>query len=117
MTVSLWFHKPMSEQKDVRPTPMPLPMVYESVPITPPHWEYRVLTIDTREEDLLDVSQLNELGSEGWLLIGIVGQDIAKGRNFEVSLTFSSISDSIGDRDSAEGRKLVHYYFVRQKVE
>src|SRR5437879_6356162 len=114
MPVSLWFHKPMSEQKDVRPTPMPLPIVYEEVPLTPMHWEYHVLTIDTREEALPDVSQLNELGSEGWLLTGIVDQHISERNDFPHHKQLEKRLTGIVDEDISNSRKLVHYYFVRQ---
>ena len=70
-----------------------LPMVYEQVPVEPVRWEYRVLTVDTREEDLPDAVQLNELGAQGWLLVGVLDQ-------------------------GATGKSpLVHYYFVRQRGE
>jgi hypothetical protein len=68
-------------------------MVYEDVPIQPAHWEYYVLTIDTNERALPDVERLNELGSEGWLLNGVLSQP------------------------PAGGVSLVHYYFVRQKIQ
>jgi len=68
-------------------------MVYEQVPVEPVRWEYRVLTVDTREEDLPDAVQLNELGAQGWLLVGVLDQKV-----------------------SERGSK-VHYYFVRQKSE
>jgi hypothetical protein len=76
-----------SEQKDVRMFP-PVPMVYEQVPASPLSWEYHVLAIDTRERDLPDTVQLNELGSEGWILVGVL---------------------------NAEKHGVVHYYFARQK--
>jgi hypothetical protein len=69
-------------------------MVYENVPIAPTHWEYRVLTIDLREEGLPDAALLNELGGEGWLLVGVLEEKAADGRSAKV-----------------------HYYFVRQKME
>jgi hypothetical protein len=93
MALSLSFHRHMSGQPDVRPS-MPMPMVYENVPITPTHWEYRVLASDTREEGLPDAALLNELGGEGWLLVGVLEQKAADGR-----------------------RTTVNYYFVRQKTE
>jgi hypothetical protein len=82
----------LSEQKDV-PGSLHVPMVYEQVPVEPAHWEYRVLTVDTREEDLPDVVQLNELGAQGWLLVGVL------------------------DQGAKERSSKVHYYFVRQKSE
>jgi len=76
-----------SEQRDVRMFP-PVPMVYEQVAATAPSWEYHVLTIDVRENDLPDTAQLNELGKQGWILVGVL---------------------------NAENHGVVHYYFVRQK--
>lgn len=89
MSITMSFHRrtSLSGQSDVRPA-LPIPMVYEHVPIDPIHWEYRVLHVDTREKALPDVAQLNELGDQGWLLVGVL---------------------NIGD-----GRH-VQYYFVRQQ--
>jgi len=84
-------HNLMSEQPNIK-YPLPIPMVYENVRVEPAHWEYQVLTIDAREETLPDAARLNELGREGWLLVGIVDQG-ATGRS-----------------------SLIHYYFVRQKM-
>jgi hypothetical protein len=58
-------------QKDVQYA-LPIPMVYEHVPADPARWEYHVLTVDTREEPLPDAVQLNELGSKGWVLVGVL---------------------------------------------
>ncbi len=77
-------------QNDVQPN-LYVPMVYESVPSNPPHWEYRVVSVDTREGSLPDDAYLNELGAQEWLLVGVLEQ-----------------------RRSESG-SLVHYYFVRQK--
>ena len=89
MSVYLSFQPFASGQPDVRPS-LPLPIVYESVPTPQPAWEYRVLTIDTRERALPDAAYLNEYGQEGWLLTGMV---------------------------SEQNTERVHYYFVRQKAE
>jgi len=70
---------------------MPLPIVYESVQSAPTSWEYRVLTINTREQALPDAVHLNEYGQEGWLLAGMLDERTSGDRGF------------------------VHYYFVRQK--
>ncbi|HKT39351.1 MAG TPA: hypothetical protein VJR48_13330 [Ktedonobacterales bacterium] len=48
----------------------PLPIIYERA--DPPRWAYRVLTVDLREEPPLDEARLTELGTEGWLLAGIL---------------------------------------------
>jgi hypothetical protein len=82
----------LSEQREV-PASLHVPMVYEQVSVEPAYWEYRVLTVDTREEDLLDAVRLNESGAQGWLLVGVLDQKIAE-----------------------RGSK-VQYYFVRQKSE
>ena len=86
-SASMHFGLRMSEQKDVRMFP-PVPMVYESMPAQYLNWEYRVLSIDTREKALPDAAELNELGSAGWLLVSVV---------------------------KAGEREPVHYYFVRQQ--
>lgn len=89
----------MSGQKDERSSSaMPLPIVYENVPVTPPAWEYDVLTVDTREAELPDAALLNEKGSQGWLLVGVVEQKGASEK-------------------SGKEVRFVHYYFVRQKAE
>ena len=82
----------LSDQKDVRFS-LPIPMVYENVRSEPIKWEYRVRTIDVRGENLLSTAELNELGNEGWLLVGVLDQG-ATGRS-----------------------SLVQYYFVRQRQE
>ena len=64
-----------------------VPMVYERVPVSPPDWEYHVLSVDTREATLPDEATLNELGKQGWLLVNVLEQ-----------------------RGS-----FVHYYFVREQ--
>jgi hypothetical protein len=91
MSISRSFFRPMSGQQDVKPM-IPVPMVYENVHVEPARWEYRVMTIDTREMDLPDAAALNELGVEGWLLTGVL------------------------DLVATRGGTVVHYYFVRQKM-
>ncbi|HEV2583910.1 MAG TPA: hypothetical protein VGT44_23855 [Ktedonobacteraceae bacterium] len=76
----------LSEQKDVKMYPL-VPMVYEHVPAEPLSWEYRILSIDLREQDMPTVEKLNELGGQGWLLVGALNTD----------------------------QRRVNYYFVRQK--
>lgn len=66
---------------------LPVPMVYETVPDEPLRWEYRTLAIDSREQDLPSVTELNELGSQGWILVGVLNTE----------------------------KHVVHYYFVRQQ--
>ncbi len=89
-TMSFRTRSSSSEQRDV-PASLHVPMVYEQVTPEPVQWEYRVLSVDTREEDLPDAVQLNELGAQGWLLVGIL------------------------DLKVSERSSKVHYYFVRQK--
>jgi hypothetical protein len=88
MGTSLRIH--FAGQNDVQPN-LHVPMVYESVPSNPPRWEYRVMSVDTREDALPDDAYLNELGAQGWLLVGVLEQ-----------------------RRTERG-SLVYYYFVRQK--
>jgi hypothetical protein len=54
--------------QDARSNPRPvLPlMVFE--PASRPKWEYRVVTVDPREEEPLGEARMAELGAEGWLL-------------------------------------------------
>lgn len=86
-TTSSW--KQLAGQNDVQPA-LHVPMIYESVPVSPLRWEYRMVSVDTREAALLDEASLNELGEQGWLLVGVLEQSV-----------------------SASGSR-VHYYFVRQ---
>ena len=87
--LSSW--KTLSGQNDVQPA-LHVPMVYENVPASRPDWEYRVLSVDTREEALPDEAHLNELGAQGWLLVGVL------------------------EARRSESGGHVHYYFVRQKA-
>ena len=106
-----------SEQKDV-PNSIHVPMVYEQVPVEPVRWEYRVLTVDTREGDLPDAVQLNELGAQGWLLVGVLDQGLM-GRNSpddEGQMTRDYVSRLLEQGPKGKS-SLVHYYFVRQKSE
>jgi len=82
--------KSIAGQNDV-PLTLHVPMVYENVPASTLHWEYRVLSVDTREEELLDEARLNELGTQGWMLVSVLDQ-----------------------RQAGSGSR-VHYYFVRQQ--
>jgi hypothetical protein len=94
MALSLSFQYRMNGQPDVHPiNSLPMPMVYEDVPLRPAQWEYHVLSIDAREEALPDAQVLSDLGRGGWLLISAVEQHTQVGSSF------------------------VHYYFVRQKME
>jgi hypothetical protein len=119
MALMMTFHtgNHLSEQKDVHSS-IHVPMVYERVPVEPVHWEYRVLTVDAREEDLPDAARLNELGAEGWLLVGVLDQR-ATGRSSidnENEWTRASINRLV-DQGVSGRSSLVHYYFVRQRSE
>ena len=50
------------------------------------NWEYHVLTVDTREMDIPDTVQLNELGAQGWLLVGIVDQSTTGSGSMEAKI-------------------------------
>ncbi len=76
--------KDIAGQNDVH-SALHVPMVYETIPTSPPRWEYRVWPVDTRE--LPTEESLNELGEQGWLLVSVL----------------------------TESNSRVHYYFVRQK--
>lgn len=80
----------LAGQNDVQPS-LHIPMIYERVPANPLLWEYRVLSVDTREEVLLDEARLNELGSQGWLLTNVLEQRLS------------------------ESGARIHYHFVRPK--
>ncbi len=119
MALMMTFHtgNHLSEQKDVHSS-IHVPMVYERVPVEPVRWEYRVLTVDAREEDLPDAVRLNELGAEGWLLVGVLDQR-ATGRSSidnENEWTRASINRLV-DQGVSGRSSLVHYYFVRQRSE
>ncbi len=75
MAITMSFRKGdgLSEQGNV-PGSLHVPMVYEQVHVEPVNWEYRVLTVDAREVELPDTAQLNELGAQGWLLVGVLEQ-------------------------------------------
>lgn len=51
---------------------LPMPIIYESAEAAPQKWDYKVVTIDPREELPLGEDRLAELGAEGWLLAGIL---------------------------------------------
>jgi hypothetical protein len=90
LSMSLW--RPFAGQNDVQPT-LHVPIVYENVQASVPCWEYRVVSVDAREEKLPAEAVLDELGAQGWMLVSVLEQS------------------------RAESGSLVHYYFVRQKSE
>lgn len=79
----------MADHAENRPA-LFIPMVYENSAPQGQRWEYRVLKIEARETDLPDEKQLNELGQEGWVLVGL-----------------------LDERATSRGN-LVYYYFARQ---
>lgn len=79
-------HHVMAERQEARGS-LFVPQVYEHVDKA--LWEYHVVKVDPREEELPGVEQLNELGQSGWLLIGM-----------------------LDERATGKGQH-VHYYFVR----
>ena len=85
---SSWGH--FAGQNDVQPA-LHVPMVYENIAASPQHWEYHVLSVDTREEELPNDARLNELGAQGWLLVGVL------------------------ESRASETHVRVYYYFVRQQ--
>lgn len=73
-----------------RPTSgMPTPIVFERA--DPALWEYRVVTLDPREDEPLNEDTLNTLGNEGWLLATTVSLP------------------------GASGTVRIYYYFVRAR--
>jgi hypothetical protein len=100
------------------PGSLHVPMVYEQVAFEPVHWEYHLLIVETREMDVPDITQLNELGSQGWLLVGILNQG-TKGRNSlgdQGHMTREYVSNLL-EQETPGRSSIVHYYFVRQKSE
>ncbi|GHO85008.1 hypothetical protein [Dictyobacter formicarum] len=71
---------------------LPIPTIYEVAPVKQAQWEYHLLTIDTREDALVNAEQLNELGKDGWILVNV-----------------------LDERVSGSGSR-VYYYFVRQNL-
>jgi hypothetical protein len=116
LAMSFRFGDLLSDQKDVRFS-VPIPMVYESVQPEPVRWEYRVLTIDTREEDLPTTDLLNELGNQGWLLVGILDQRTTGRSGYNPTEATRRYIDNVLDKEPAARSSLVQYYFVRQRQE
>ena len=107
----------LSDQGNV-PGSLHVPMVYEQMPLEPVRWEYHVLTVDVREMDVPDASQLNELGAKGWLLVGILDQRNMGSGSYggDGQMTRDYVS-RIVERESQRKSSFVHYYFVRQSSE
>jgi hypothetical protein len=84
-------HRLMTEKTDLRPA-VHIPIVYEQVSPSPARWEYYVMKLDPREEELPTAVELNALGQEGWILVGML------------------------DERAAGKSAYVYYYFVRQQA-
>ena len=82
----------MTSSPEVRPS-LPIPTVYEQLPSKPARWEYQVISLETAETPFLDAEQLNTLGKESWMLIGL-----------------------LDERATGRGTK-VYYYFMRSLAE
>ena len=95
-----------------------VPMVYEQLPVEPVRWEYHVLDVDSREMDIPDAIQLNELGAQGRRLVGIVDQRTIESRSNEGKMKYCRDFSTRGfDRERTGRNSIVHYYFVRQRSE
>lgn len=90
--MSVPFHsvRTLADQPPTAPFSLPIPMVYERDPQRA-QWEYRVVSVDLREEPPLDDERLASLGAEGWLLAGAIQPPSAR-----------------------EAAHTIIYYFVRQ---
>ncbi len=83
-------HIRMSSGPEVRSS-LPIPTVYEHFPAKPARWEYQVLSLETAETSFLDTEQLNELGKESWMLVGLLDER-ATGRGTKVYYYFMRLS-------------------------
>jgi len=79
-----------ADQSVGQPFALPIPIIYDQAPDRI-RWEYRVVSVDLREEPPLDDQRLAALGAEGWLLAGAIQPPSAR-----------------------ETAHIVVYYFVRQ---
>lgn len=89
MLITQPYYTRMSTSSEVRSLAH-IPMIYEPAPSTPSRWEYHVLTIDPQEASLPSTEQLNSFGREGWVMVGLLDEQM-----------------------TGKG-KLIHYYFIRQ---
>ncbi len=73
------------------------------------------MIVDTREIDVPDVARLNELGAQGWLLVGILDHRAMGSGSFggDGQMTRDYVSRVV-ERESQRKASLVYYYFVRQ---
>ena len=117
MTLPFHIANGLSDQGNV-PGSLHVPMVYEQLPVEPVRWEYHVMIVDTREMEVPDAAQLNELGAQGWLLVGILDQRTSGAglHGGDGQMTREYVSRVV-ERESQRRSSLVHYYFVRQRSE
>jgi hypothetical protein len=89
--MALWFEPPgrkrlgseMAASAEAAPRPaLPLPIVYDDHPIEPTRWEYHCLLIDPEREPIPQEEALNKLGTEGWVLSGVLDQSRSSSRPF-----------------------------------
>ena len=59
---------PQPQHPEQRQVQSPMVYVYEK-----PAWEYKVVVKDAAEHALLSERELNDFGSSGWELVGVVG--------------------------------------------
>ena len=117
MAISMSFRRGngLSEQGNAAGS-LHVPMVYEQISADPIRWEYHLLKVDTREMDVPDIDQLNALGAQGWLLVGIVDQrkkgSGLKGGDDQMTRDYVS---RVLDQERPGENFIVQYYFVRQK--
>ncbi len=116
MTIPFRIGNGFSEQAN-NPASLHVPMVYEQMPLKPVQWEYHVFAVDTREMDIPGTTQLNELGTQGWLLVGILDQRGSGSASREEGQMTRDYVSRVVERESQRASSLVYYYFVRQKSE
>ena len=117
ITMSFRMGNGLPDQGNV-PGSLHVPMVYEQLPVEPVHWEYHVMIVDTRELDVPVTAQLNELGAQGWLLVGILDQrTMGSGLHGGDGQMTSDYVSRVLDRERQGRSSFVHYYFVRQRSE
>ena len=89
LVTNSYYHTSLAENQTGKPSFF-IPTVYEKEIPQTLRWEYHVLAIDPREAALPDAEQLNALGQEGWILVGV-----------------------LDERATGRG-SVIYYYFTRQ---
>jgi hypothetical protein len=77
-------------EKPAGKAPLFIPKVYEKEQPQAQPWEYHVLVIDPSEVQVPSAEQLNALGQQGWILVGL-----------------------LDERATGRG-SFIYYYFTRQ---